>query len=130
MNPTQTAWTLAEVDVADVFQIALGMLAIIVLVIGGMYLARRVRSWSHAEQADEGFSLHGLREMRRTGQISEEEFAELRQRIIKTAVAVPAPADTAPPDDEEAEDDLAPPDAPERETNEDDDEDGDGRFPG
>jgi uncharacterized membrane protein len=87
--------TLGEVDFADIFQIAIGMLVVILLTIGGMYLARRIRSWTRGEQPREGFSLHGLREMRRTGEITEEEFAELRKRIIRTVVAVPAPPESS-----------------------------------
>ena len=80
-----------------IFSIGVWLMAAVMVAIGGIYVARRVRGWAAKSQKVNNFSLQELREMRQSGRISKAEFNMLKRQVIYEAAVAPPLSD---PDDE------------------------------
>lgn len=72
-----------------IFSIGVWLMAAVMVAIGGIYVARRVRGWAAKSEQVGNFSLQELREMRRSGRISKAEFDVLKRQIIYEAAVEP-----------------------------------------
>ena len=80
-----------------IFSIGVWLMAAVIVAIGGIYVARRVRGWAAKSQHVHNFSLQELREMRQSGRISKAEFDMLKRQVIHGATVAPPLSD---PEDE------------------------------
>jgi hypothetical protein len=85
----------------DPFGIVIACFFLLVLVVGGAYavLWLRKRLWATPEDeavSGVGFTLGDLRQLHKSGQISEEEFAKAKEKIVAAARRA-AERDAAPP---------------------------------
>ena len=69
--------------------IGVWLMAAVMVAIGGIYVARRVRGWAAKSQHVHNFSLQELREMQQSGRISKAEFDMLKRRVIYGAAVEP-----------------------------------------
>ena len=74
---------------AGIFSVVVWLMAAVMVAIGGIYVARRVRGWTAKSEKVDNFSLQELREMRQSGRISQAEFDVLKRQIIHEAAAQP-----------------------------------------
>ena len=76
----------------------------VALFLFGVYAALAVRRWAHREDQSATFTFQDLRDMRARGEISEQEFASVRNALLarlETDLQPPAPpAAPAPPADD------------------------------
>ena len=80
----------ASAGFEGIFSIGAWLMAAVMVAIGGIYVARRVRGWAAKTQPVDNFSLQELREMRQSGRISEAEFEVLKRQVVREAAAEPA----------------------------------------
>lgn len=80
-----------------IFSIGVWLMAAVMVAIGGIYAARRVRGWAAKSENVHNFSLQELRDMRQSGRISKAEFEVLKRQVVRQAAAEPPLSD---PDDE------------------------------
>ncbi len=73
-----------------ILSIGVWLMAAVMVAIGGMYVARRVRGWAAKSEHVDNFSLQELRDMRQSGRISKAEFDVLKRQVIHEAAAKPA----------------------------------------
>ena len=72
-----------------IFSIGVWLMAAVMVAIGGIYVARRVRGWAAKSEQVDNFSLQELREMRQSGRISKAEFDMLKRQILCEAAVKP-----------------------------------------
>ncbi|MCK4343135.1 MAG: SHOCT domain-containing protein [Phycisphaerae bacterium] len=84
-------------------------IAVVVLAIAAGFLAVvAVRRWAHREERAETFTFQDLREMRARGEITEREFAAMRNVLLEQMQAdlppEPSQPESPPPDSTPTED--------------------------
>ncbi|MFH1748193.1 MAG: SHOCT domain-containing protein [Planctomycetota bacterium] len=85
---------LAAADINSVLTTGLWIMLAAILGIGGVSVVMAVRRWSRREEASTAFTLQELREMRAQGEISEAEYATLRDALLGQAAVDSTPTDT------------------------------------
>lgn len=87
-------------NTAKALRVGLWVMVAAILGIGGVLVAQRVRNWSRTDEKPSFFTLQDIREMRARGEISEQEFNDLRAAILGRAaegLREPEPADKPEP---------------------------------
>ena len=77
------------------------LMVIVVAGFVGIWLLRKLRDGGAADQADAGFSLASLREMRDNGEITEEEYKRARTKVVAKVSEVLRPEEEEEEGDDE-----------------------------
>ena len=82
----------------ELFQsIALPLLALVVVVVIGWFAIVKLRSWmKDSAEATQPFTLEDLRQLKREGKLSDEEFEKAREMMIGSAKRGPMPVRIKP----------------------------------
>jgi len=91
---------LATGDLGRALSVGLWLGLAAVLLVAGAAVARSLGRWVRRHEPTPAFTLEELREMRRRGEITEQEFAALRAEVLgRLAGSTPfAPSSDGPPD--------------------------------
>ena len=93
------AVVIAAGDIQGIVSIGAWLMAAVVVGIGGLYAARRIRRWTGKSESTKSFTLHELRELHRTGKVSDAEFDLLKRAAVRGAAdgATPVQAESGEP---------------------------------
>lgn len=85
--------SIATTDFSNVVFIAAAAVAALFLAGVGYFLVRRVRRWMQGDVRPRAFTLHELRQMRESGQLSPREYELLRRSTISSVMSPIASGD-------------------------------------
>src|SRR5688500_868702 len=101
-----TTGILAEATAGEVVQVITWSVALLVLLVVGMFAAARLKRKIKQEEAPApalGFTLSDLRQMHRSGQLTDDEFNKAKEKIVSASVQavqrIPDVPGTEPPRD-------------------------------